>query len=371
MRAQLWVPVAILALVGLGAWWWFTNFERVPDKRTVGPSGEARRNPFLAAERFVVRMGMREARQLRSLPELDALEPGGVLLLPNRRQALDAPRIARLRQWVLAGGHLIAEAEFPGVADPLLDAFSVGREATDVVASSPLQVQAPGKKLAVSFPDAYALKPRSREAALVQGGSKIFSFRSGKGVATFATSLAFARNGLIGQHDNAEFFWTLATATEPAKELRIFARPERLSLWGFLKANAAPALAAAALLLLAWLWRIMPRFGPVAPDLPPARRRLLDHLRASGRYYWAKGLRSRLVVAARDAALWRLARAQPDFASASPKEKAGRLASLIQATPEEAHRFLGAAGAMRGADFIRITQHAQRVHSALEKGGKR
>jgi hypothetical protein len=109
----------------------------------------------------------------------------------------------------------------------------------------------------------------------------------------------------------------------------------------------------------------------VAPDLPPARRRLLDHLRASGRYYWAKGLRSRLVVAARDAALWRLARAQPDFASASPKEKAGRLASLIQATPEEAHRFLGAAGAMRGADFIRITQHAQRVHSALEKGDKR
>ena len=31
---------------------------------------------------------------------------------------------------------------------------------------------------------------------------------------------------------------------------------------------------------------------------------------------------------------------------------------------------MAAAGAMRGADFIRVTQHAQRVHKALEKGNK-
>jgi hypothetical protein len=29
-----------------------------------------------------------------------------------------------------------------------------------------------------------------------------------------------------------------------------------------------------------------------------------------------------------------------------------------------------AGGAMRGADFIKLTQQAQRVHSALEKGAK-
>jgi hypothetical protein len=150
----------------------------------------------------------------------------------------------------------------------------------------------------------------------------------------------------------------------------VYFRPEQLSLWNFLKENAAPALAASAVLLALWVWSIAPRFGPVAPDLPPGRRRLLDHLRASGRYYWARGLRSRLVVAARDAALRRLNRAQPDFASASALERATRLAALTRISREDAHQFINAAGAMRGADFIKLTQQAQRVHGALEKGDK-
>jgi hypothetical protein len=131
-----------------------------------------------------------------------------------------------------------------------------------------------------------------------------------------------------------------------------------------------PALIACALLLALWIWSIVPRFGPIAPDAPPGRRRLLDHLRASGRYYWAKGLRARLVVAARDAALRPVVRAQPDFATASQAERAARLAVLIQRSKEDAARFMSAAGAMRGADFIRLTQDAQSVHKALEKGSK-
>ncbi|HEV3009909.1 MAG TPA: hypothetical protein VGX52_12815, partial [Burkholderiales bacterium] len=68
--------------------------------------------------------------------------------------------------------------------------------------------------------------------------------------------------------------------------------------------------------------------------------------------------------------LRRIARAQPDFATASQAERISRLSSLAQIPKEDAARFLSAAGAMRGADFIKVTQHAQRVHSALEKGNK-
>src|SRR5206468_1847446 len=134
------------------------------------------------------------------------------------------------------------------------------------------------------------------------------------------------------------------------------------SLTGFLVQHALPALVAAGLLLALWLWRIAPRFGPVAPDAPPARRRLLDHLRASGRYYWSQGLRARLVLAARDAALRRIARSQPDFAGAAANEKEERLAALVGMRREEAAQFIAAGGAMRGHDFIRVVQRAQRVH---------
>jgi len=188
-------------------------------------------------------------------------------------------------------------------------------------------------------------------------------------VVTVTTSLQFARNRSIGTNDHAELLWHMLALT-PGRELVVYFRPERLSLWGFLTEHAAPVLAAGALLLALWLWSIVPRFGPVAPEAPPGRRRLLDHLRASGRYYWTKGLRSRLVVAARDAALRRLVRAQPDFATAPQAERATRLSVLISIPKQEAERFIASGGAMRGAEFIRLAQHAQRVHSTLEKGAK-
>jgi hypothetical protein len=330
------VPALVLGAIGLGVVWFFNTFERVPAKHWVGAKGEALRNPFLAAERFFERMGMRAAK-VRSLPELDALPANGVLLAPNGRQGFDAPRIDRLLKWIDNGGHAIIEAERQGVPDPLLDALGIAREAAR---DSP--------------------KGTTRE---------VVTHKRGRGLVSVAASLHFARNASIGKDDNAEFLWNLATLS-PASQARFLLQPRRLSLWTFLTENALPVLVTAGLLLAAWLWRIAPRFGPVAPDLPPARRRLLDHLRASGRYYWTKGLRSRLVVAARDAALRRIARAQPDFATASQAEKISRLSSLVKISEEEASRFLGAAGAMRGADFIRVAQHAQRVHSALEKGDK-
>ncbi len=371
MRRWL-IPVGILALAALGVLWFLSAFERVPAQVWVGPTGEARRNPYLAAERFAARMGLR-TRQIRAVPDLDKLSPTGVLLMPNRRQALEPRRMRDLAGWVEGGGHLIAEAELLGVPDPLLDVLGVLRSSVAPAASKPSVVELPdGRKLSVSISGTVAVQAPERETILRVGSAeaaRLLSFAHGKGVVTVASSLYFARNGIIATQDNAEFLWQLIELS-PAAEVQVYLRPERLSLWDFLKAHAAPVLAAGAALVLLWLWRIAPRFGPVAPDLPPARRRLLDHLRASGRYYWAKGLRGRLVVAARDAAMRRIARAQPDFATAPAAERLARLSSLIAMPREDAERFMSAGGQVRGTDFIRIMYTAHRIHSALEKGNR-
>jgi hypothetical protein len=332
------------------------------------PHGEARLREFLAAQRFAERMGWKVA-EVRSLPALDALPAQGALIVPNRRQGLHADKVTELVRWVERGGHLIAEAEHLGVPDPLFDRLGVARSRAEAL-RQPFTVELPqaARKLTVFLPEAMKVDAGQADVRLRVGGGLI-SFPRGKGMVTAAASLRFARNLSIGAHDHAELFWYVVSLTA-GRELQVYFRPERLSLWGFLYEHAAPALAAAGLLLALWLWSIMPRFGPVAPDAPAGRRRLLDHLRASGRYYWAKGLRSRLVVAARDAALRRIARAQPDFAAASPAERATRLSRMISIPKQEAERFIVAAGAMRGADFIKLAQQAQRVHSALEKGNK-
>src|SRR5207249_1928720 len=109
------VSFAVLGLLAAGAVWFLSAYERVPAREWVGPSGEARRNPYPAAERLAARMGL-AARELRALPELDGLSAGSALLVPSRRQALDPRRMRAIVDWVEAGGHLIAEPELIGVA---------------------------------------------------------------------------------------------------------------------------------------------------------------------------------------------------------------------------------------------------------------
>jgi hypothetical protein len=357
------LPAVMLALIAAGVIWFLTTYEQVPAREWVGPSGEARRNLYLAAGRFAGRMGL-GARELRSLPELDTLKPGSVLLLPSRRQALDPRRVREIVSWVEAGGHLIAEAELMGVADPLFELLGVLRTAASAPAK-PVVVTLPGgRKAAVSLLGAMMLQAEDEDEK-----GRFVSFEYGKGRVSAVSSLHFARNPLIGNEDNATFLWYLLELA-PAAELQIYLRPERLSLWAFLVQHAAPVLLATGMLIALWLWRIAPRFGPVQPDAPPARRRLLDHLRASGRFYWTQGLRGRLVIAARDAALRRITRAQPDFAHAGQSERTARVGTLAQIPVEEAQRFMSAGAGIAGAEFIRIMHTAQRIHSALERGNQ-
>ena len=368
--------IAVLCAFAVAAF--LATHDRVDAQEWVGPSGEARLRPFLAAERFAERMGMKVS-EVRALPELQALPPRGVLLVPNLRQEMHSGRLAGLAAWASRGGHLMVEAEALGVPDPLLDQLGVARSQAE-----PIDKVFAVQHLSVYLSEGMKLDAPQRDVRLNAAG-RLISFVHGRGRVTAAASLRFARNPgwedhvsekfmkkparSIAAHDHAALFWHLLTLSS-GTELQVYFRPERLSLLGFLRDNAAPVLAATAALLALWLWSIIPRFGPVAPDTVPGRRRLLDHLRASGRYFWVSGLRSRLVVAARDAALRRVARAQPDFAGAPEAERISRLSTLAGISKEDAARFMVAAGALRGADFIRITQHAQRIHSALERGRK-
>ena len=370
MRPAL-ATAAVVGLVAAGLLWFFSTHERVPVKERVGPSREARENPYLAAERFAARMGA-PARPLRALAEIDRLPENAALLLPRGRQALDARRVRHLVAWVESGGHLIAEAEPIGVADPLFAALGVERQRMRR-AGSPLQATLPdGRTLRLSPGGRMLLKPQAANLVLRAGAPdalQVASFARGRGVATVAADLGFARNTLIGAQQNAAFFWSLLQLTD-ATDVRFYLRPERLSLWAFLKEQAAPVLLALAALVGLWVWRASPRFGPVRPDAPPARRRLLDHLRATGRDYWAHDLRARLVAAAREAALRRVARAQPDFPQAAEAERSARLARLAGVDVDEAQRLLDSGDSVRGHDFIRLVRTAQRVHSALEKGNR-
>lgn len=372
------VALLLLTLIGAGAGWFLANFEPVAEKVWAGYRGKARRDPWLAAERLLERMDLRAA-ELRALPELRTLPPSALLVLPEARQTITPQLREGILAWVGRGGNLIIEAEEINQPDPLLDALGVRRsqveipqdDAIDEREDSGLEIieialpqgQPPVKVLMIKY-----LTLDSDAAVARFGGAHataVLLLGHGRGRVVVVNDLDSVSNYLIGKHDHAEFLWRLARLDANTRDAYFFNNPQRLSLLDWLRANAWPALAGGALLLALWLWRVAPRFGPVAPDPERVRRRLLDHLRASGRFLWANGGARQLLEAAREACLRRVARAHPDLLAAPESERAPRLAGLLGLTAEQARVLLAPAAATRMIDFLQTVRLYQTVHERL------
>lgn len=346
---------ALLAALGLLL---AANLEWAEKKVWVGWQGEARTNPYLAAKRFLDRSG-NPTECFHGMP-MGKLTSGGILLLPARSRRLSPGQVASMLAFVEGGGLLLAEGawtEDPATADTQ-DLLFAGFGAR-VVASRwwerlqekpqkerqafqeshrTLAVKLgadPASVLQVRFAQGSALEDRSggAEAAIGdEAGLKLLVYRRGKGRAVLFTDMAWLRNDAIGDHDHAAFLEALAAMGSGRAALVI--REEAPSLSAWLKEKAPAALALFALLVTLALWRSMPRFGPVLPDPPEARRSLLEHLAACGRFQWRLRDGQPLLQAARQAALDRVARVHPAWDTLAPDPLCQRIAEHT-GLPEE------------------------------------
>jgi Domain of unknown function (DUF4350) len=367
VRARAVLLAFTAALIGLGAIWFWKNFERVPERVWVGFQGEARRNPWLAAERLLARMGL-SVRHVTDVAELAELPPRGTLILPEPRDAILPAERARLLQWIEHGGHLIVEDEHVRRPDPVLEALGVRRAAVaEPGAPSPIEVRLPHapRQMRVEMHSMQTLDaPHASVRVSGKLATHLLHFPLGAGSVTVLNDLEFMRNTSIGAHDHAEFFWQITRFQPAAGAVFFFADPRRPSLWRWLAENAWAVLASGAVTLILWLWHAVPRFGPLAPDPEPTRRRLFDHLQASGRFQWSAGGGVALEEAAREAALRRVARAQADFESFTPVERAKRLASF-DISNEDARRAIERAQSRTPHEFINAMRVFQRIHERL------
>jgi hypothetical protein len=367
--------IVILGAAAAATLWFFASYERVTERQRVGYSGEARTNAYLAAERFLARMGV-AARHVKTIPELKELPVNGTLLLPDRRDALTPDARAAALRWVESGGHLIVEDEDARLPDPILDGLGVKRvavakpprgklpplEATLPHASRPMRIEMHSNQTL----DA----PQARVRVAGQHATHLLHFEHGRGRVTVLNDLEFLRNRSIGRLDHAEFLWQIVRFQPDTPALFVFDNPQKLSLLAWLRDNAWAVLAAAGLLLVLWLWRVGARFGPVLPDPEPARRRLLDHLRASGRFQWSRGGGGALVEAAREAALRRVGRAYPDFAALTRAEQQSRLVELFGVRPEDAQKVLAAAHPRSPGELMTAIGVYQRIQERLSGKAK-
>jgi hypothetical protein len=117
--------------------------------------------------------------------------------------------------------------------------------------------------------------------------------------------------------------------------------------------------------VLLWLWYVAPRLGPVAPDPVRGRRRLLDHLRASGRFLWSNGGAQRMLDAARESCLRRITRVYPDVLAIAEPERPQRVAEILGWPEERTRQLLAPAGPAKMMDFLQTIGLYQAVHEQL------
>ena len=342
MSRRLVLGLLMTAALAAVAVWLAMSLERVPVKTREPPQIEARRNPWLALERFCARMGG-ELTRSSDVRVLDRLPAGGTLMLGRQRaQLLTAERLRRLLAWVEAGGYLLAVAELPGVADPLLDSLGVNRTwvAEPAAGSRDREVQVilpgGGRPLRLAG-SGYQLTEGERRpewsAGPAQQGAQWLHFRLGQGQLTVATALDDRLNNRqIGKFDHAELFWSLLNRYDASQQPRVLllARLEMPTLFAWLWQNAWAACLTALLLVALWLARIVPRFGRVRTQPPPARRELREHLAAIGRYQWRSRALEALLAPARAHFHRHLALRQPAIAALAPAAQAAALATLCQ-----------------------------------------
>lgn len=383
-RALFWWVLGAVAVVVLGTAWFLSEFARVPTTRWENMGPEARKNRYLALERFTARMG-RPVHALSDARQLERLPPGGVLILDReRRRHLPPERAEGLLRWVAAGGYLIVAAENTGAEDAVLrrldiswyrPPLQVGEDKEAAARDSAGKIQPLPKAIQVAIPGAHSLmlgrfdgglaagrlKPAWR-AGLDAGRAQVLHYAWGRGKITVFDCFCAFTNANIGQHDHAEILWALVSAYQPRGELWLAARLKVPSLWEWLVDVAWMPLASGVLLVLLWLWRIVPRFGGLRHLPEPERRGLVDHLAGIGRGVWREGGLSHWLDLLRQALLANIARRHPHVLHLPAGERAAALARLCGMSGARVHQALDGRGddsTRAFADTVRAIQQLQ------------
>lgn len=361
LRALLIATPLAAALLYVALNWYRVEYEPY----WVASGKAALEDRFLAYKRLLERLGAKTT-VLNAPSELPKLQHRATLVLGAPRLAYMTPdHVREIADWVGHGGHLVVEAERWDVSDPLLEALGVKNVRPSGLrqgAGSELQPQDPkalpsseaifdwpgaGRKLRVNFMAAGVdlRDERKREVlASVAAGKRTVAldFDEGEGHVTILPSFRFFTNPNVGRLDHAQFAWLVTGAPRPAGPVMLFLKMDSPPLGEWLWREAWTVVIAAPLLALLWLARIIPRFGPLAPDPPPQRRSLAEHIVASGRFLWSRAESSYLLDALRERVM-RAARRRGVAASASPAQAAPSIAQLTGSSEGVIRAALGSA----------------------------
>lgn len=380
--------LALLVWLGFRVEWGEQEFSQITD--------EARRQPYLAAQRFLERQGVEIS--VAGLPAhfapgaLTPPESDGVLVLIDALGQVPPERAQEVLDWVEQGGRLMLNVSNPfgtwrqDLKDAFLDYFGVVATRLDEPEELPewlefaatlsgdncralnspvelylgdhpdlIRVAFAGRRTLILDPDSDA------EILNDDAGIRLARFYHGDGEVIISAGIEPWHNRFIGCYDHA---YLLASWLEPGDRVRVLIHRSAPSIWALLWQGAWLALVAGAFGLGLLLWRQAVRFGPLLPPPEPRRRRLLEHVDAAAGFLWRRHGHGALLEPVRQELHERAKRRLVGFARWPRQRQAEELARLGGLTTQQVYEALyGTAGDEDG--FVRCIQTLQTLREKL------
>ena len=316
--------------------------------------GEARTNPFYAAERFARALGAEvKSERVFSLPG-----PDGILVLSTWHWNLSASRRQRIEQWVEQGGRLVADASMVGREGPFESWSAIESKTLDtdeiekLIDKGELDVRNPCQSL-VEQPARGGRAPKYTVCELRRlewfvtrkpvawglrntVGLQVIRVAIGRGSVTLVNGLTFTYRSLF-DGDHGQLF-AAATQLRRGDVMHFLTEDTHPSLLSLLWLFGAPVVTLGLMLVGAGLWRGAIRLGPLSAPPDRARRSLAEQIRGTGQFALRHGggasLHAATLRAMNDAANRRI----NGYSRLSPGERVSALAALAGCDPEALRR---------------------------------
>ncbi len=361
------IPAILLCLLLAGCGGYTTT------RREIGYKGRAKLDAYLAAGRFLERYGF----QVTSEPGWPELDHGVAMLIVPAEVISTEAYVREVGEWVSRGGHMLCLVEYGESRHNDWSAFggiSADEEAVpealgEWLDSAGVELEKAGEKLTAERirynGTAYEVFAESR-AAIAGGRDTRRVFRQiphGEGLVTVMTDARPFRNRYIADHDHAALLLALAESS-PYGGRVVIVRDAAISLWTLVWLHGRAGVIGLLAVTVFWLWKNMPRFGPLRREEERSALRDYDHhLEALGDFQWRLDKGAAMLRPLRDSIL---ERAQHQAAVAHRGADLFEwIAQRADITRERAERAMTHERPPDQTSFTRLLADLQRIHLSL------
>lgn len=361
------------------------------ESRDTGYEGIARTQPFLAAERLLASLGW-EVRRDHAIKDLGY---GGTLIL-NGDGSSNQITSQRALEWAEnQHGHLIlllsGSESWRNDWEPNFQQFLVNSEELNVhpvlkklhLTVSSKGVFSMGSPATIDVEidgESYEMKsapPLTLHASSMPGKADVLvgtkdeaslvsmPLKSGGRITVVCDGVPF-RNRQLDTADHAQILVALVSLGSEWQQRSVaFLLHSSISFYGLLWDQFWMPIIALAVLLLAWLWKNFPRFGPLLAANGNADRQFSDHLRMTGNFLWSRRRSSDLLQATRQAILRRLQVRHHGMSGAPEDRLMEHFSGLTQIPYDRVARAWQASESNDSGHFLAILRDLQSIHQAL------